>query len=129
MALYSTNGVLYPRGHSGAMSMVHCHSLACISVSYSITYMFCWQERGMKRRQRAAVLALVYCGRLSSVLDLLDFRISRILERSGYDSHTCDVDIRAFALGIHAGLYSRSAQSAGAERHQTSSHRRLDQPA
>ncbi|CAG7981805.1 unnamed protein product [Penicillium nalgiovense] len=27
------------------------------------------------------------------------------------------------------GLYSRSAQSAGAERHQTSSHRRLDQSA
>ncbi|CAP79478.1 hypothetical protein PCH_Pc19g00620 [Penicillium rubens Wisconsin 54-1255] len=33
MALYSSNGLPYPRGHSRAMSMVHCHALACRSVA------------------------------------------------------------------------------------------------
>ncbi|CAP79416.1 hypothetical protein PCH_Pc17g01280, partial [Penicillium rubens Wisconsin 54-1255] len=68
MALYSSNGLPYPRGHSRAMSMVHCHALACRSVSYSVTYMFRWSKLGRKRRQRVVVLALVRCGRMSSVL-------------------------------------------------------------
>jgi hypothetical protein len=38
-AYNSKDGLPYPRGHSGAISTVHCHSLACRSVSYSMTYM------------------------------------------------------------------------------------------
>jgi hypothetical protein len=98
--------------------MAHCHSLACGSVSYSMTYMFCWRRLGMKRRQRPVDLALVHFGRIPSVLDRLDFRISRTLEqvrlrltylRRGYS--------RFFIWNTRRAI-RRSAQSASmAERH------------
>jgi hypothetical protein len=65
----STNGMLYHRGPLWCDAMVHCHSLAWGSTRSSMAHMFWWLRLGTKRRQRAVVLALVHCGRMSVLME------------------------------------------------------------
>jgi hypothetical protein len=95
--LYLALKACYIFGPSGAMSMVHCHSLACRSEGHFITHMFWWSAPWTKGRQRVVVLALVH------LFECTRFYLNRIFFRISETGQAKIHILRRFAVEVLRG--------------------------